>query len=78
MFKDTDFLDDNFYKIIDFVSANIYWKDKEGRYLGCSEDLLSSANLPRHEVIGKNDFDIWALKQEKAPPFWAGMKFFNV
>ncbi len=26
----------------------------------------------------KNDFDIWALKQEKAPPFWAGMKFFNV
>ena len=26
----------------------------------------------------KNDFDIWALKQEKFPPFWAGMKFFNV
>jgi len=26
----------------------------------------------------KNDFDKWALKQEKAPPFWAGLKFFNV
>ncbi len=26
----------------------------------------------------KNDFDIWALKQKKTPPFWAGMKFFNV
>lgn len=26
----------------------------------------------------KNDFDIWALQQEKAPPFWAGLKFFNV
>ncbi len=26
----------------------------------------------------KNDFDRWALKQEKVPPFWAGMKFFNV
>jgi ADP-L-glycero-D-manno-heptose 6-epimerase len=26
----------------------------------------------------KNDFDIWVLRQEKAPPFWAGMKFFNV
>lgn len=26
----------------------------------------------------KNDFDIWALKQEKQPPFWAGLKFFNV
>jgi ADP-L-glycero-D-manno-heptose 6-epimerase len=26
----------------------------------------------------KNDFDIWALEQSKAPPFWAGLKFFNV
>lgn len=26
----------------------------------------------------KNDFDKWALKQEKKPPFWAGLKFFNV
>ena len=26
----------------------------------------------------KNDFDKWALKQERAPYFWAGLKFFNV
>lgn len=26
----------------------------------------------------KNDFDIWALTQENTPPFWAGLKFFNV
>jgi ADP-L-glycero-D-manno-heptose 6-epimerase len=26
----------------------------------------------------KNDFDKWALKQESAPPFWVGLKFFNV
>jgi len=26
----------------------------------------------------KNDFDIWALHQEKKPMFWAGLKFFNV
>ncbi|MCF0058026.1 ADP-glyceromanno-heptose 6-epimerase [Dyadobacter sp. CY356] len=26
----------------------------------------------------KNDFDIWALRQEKKPFFWAGLKFFNV
>ena len=42
-----------------------------------------------HEVIpnlkplnpygdSKNDFDIWALQQDKKPPFWAGLKFFNV
>ncbi len=26
----------------------------------------------------KNDFDKWMLKQENTPPFWAGLKFFNV
>ncbi len=26
----------------------------------------------------KNDFDKWALTQEKKPYFWAGLKFFNV
>jgi len=28
--------------------------------------------------VSKNEFDKWALKQEKEPPFWAGLKFFNV
>ncbi len=28
--------------------------------------------------VSKNEFDKWALKQEKQPPFWAGLKFFNV
>ncbi len=28
--------------------------------------------------ISKNEFDKWALKQKKQPPFWAGLKFFNV
>ncbi len=26
----------------------------------------------------KNDFDVWVLEQDKEPPFWAGLKFFNV
>lgn len=26
----------------------------------------------------KNEFDIWALQQRQSPPFWAGVKFFNV
>ena len=28
--------------------------------------------------VSKNEFDKWALKQTSTPPFWAGMKFFNV
>lgn len=26
----------------------------------------------------KQHFDVWVLGQEKTPPFWAGLKFFNV
>ena len=26
----------------------------------------------------KNEIDKWILKQTKCPPFWAGLKFFNV
>ncbi|MDB5199668.1 MAG: ADP-glyceromanno-heptose 6-epimerase precursor [Chitinophagaceae bacterium] len=28
--------------------------------------------------ISKNEFDKWALQQKSQPPFWAGLKFFNV
>lgn len=26
----------------------------------------------------KQDFDLWAMRQDPAPPFWCGLKFFNV
>jgi ADP-L-glycero-D-manno-heptose 6-epimerase len=28
--------------------------------------------------ISKNEFDKWAIQQHSHPPFWAGLKFFNV
>src|SRR6185369_787702 len=28
--------------------------------------------------VSKNEFDKWALLQKSSPPFWAGLKFFNV
>ncbi len=28
--------------------------------------------------VSKNEFDKWALQQKSQPPFWAGLKFFNV
>lgn len=28
--------------------------------------------------VSKNEFDKWALRQTAQPPFWAGLKFFNV
>jgi ADP-L-glycero-D-manno-heptose 6-epimerase len=38
-------------------------------------DLLQPLNLYGHS---KNDFDKWAVIQDKKPFFWAGLKFFNV
>ena len=28
--------------------------------------------------VSKNEFDKWAVGQQQTPPFWAGLKFFNV
>jgi ADP-L-glycero-D-manno-heptose 6-epimerase len=28
--------------------------------------------------VSKNEFDKWAIQQAQHPPFWAGLKFFNV
>lgn len=38
-------------------------------------ELLKPLNL---YARSKHDFDVWALNQEKKPPFWVGLKFFNV
>jgi ADP-L-glycero-D-manno-heptose 6-epimerase len=48
--------------------------------LGYNDDETIIPQLKPLNPYGdsKNDFDIWALKQEKKPFFWAGLKFFNV
>ena len=50
-----------------------------GEY-GYSDDHALIPSLKPMNPYGqsKRDFDLWALAQEKTPPFWAGLKFFNV
>jgi ADP-L-glycero-D-manno-heptose 6-epimerase len=43
-----------------------------------SHDIVSQLQPLNPYGQSKNDFDIWALEQKKMPPFWAGVKFFNV
>jgi ADP-L-glycero-D-manno-heptose 6-epimerase len=47
---------------------------------GFSDDHLNISHLRPLNLYGwsKHDFDVWALKQFRTPPFWAGLKFFNV
>lgn len=48
--------------------------------LGFNEDYDKMQHLKPLNPYGQSklDFDLWALKQEKKPYFWAGLKFFNV
>jgi ADP-L-glycero-D-manno-heptose 6-epimerase len=43
-----------------------------------NETTISSLKPLNPYGDSKNNFDIWALKQEKKPFFFAGLKFFNV
>ncbi len=47
---------------------------------GFSDNHQNITHLRPLNLYGwsKHDFDVWALKQFRTPPFWAGLKFFNV
>lgn len=51
-----------------------------GGELGYTDDHALSFKLAPLNPYGvsKNEFDKWALQQEQPPPFWYGLKFFNV
>ncbi len=48
--------------------------------LGYKDDHAIIKDLKPLNPYGesKNDFDKWVLSQKKTPPYWAGLKFFNV
>jgi ADP-L-glycero-D-manno-heptose 6-epimerase len=41
-------------------------------------EIVSSLSPLNPYGVSKNEFDKWALQQTQHPPFWAGLKFFNV
>ncbi len=43
-----------------------------------SHDIIKDLKPLNPYGDSKNDFDKWVLEQKEAPPFWAGIKFFNV
>jgi ADP-L-glycero-D-manno-heptose 6-epimerase len=43
-----------------------------------SHDIAEKLQPLNPYGISKNEFDKWALHQQNHPPFWAGLKFFNV
>jgi ADP-L-glycero-D-manno-heptose 6-epimerase len=41
-------------------------------------DIVDSLQPLNPYGVSKNEFDKWALNQTEQPPYWAGLKFFNV
>jgi len=41
-------------------------------------DIIPSLQPLNPYGVSKNEFDKWVLLQKDTPPFWAGLKFFNV
>ena len=55
-------LKEHYNSLLSLVPCHIYWKNKDGTYLGCN--LLHAQNLgfsSPEEIIGKTDFELpWA------------------
>lgn len=53
-------------EIIALMPGHVYWKDREGVYLGCNDLQAKSVGLSsRHDMIGKTDYDFsWAEQAE--------------
>ena len=47
------------------MPGNFYWKNKEGRYLGCNLSLVKTLRLLSvKDVVGKTDYDLWPKQAE--------------
>ena len=63
----------------DFIYASSAATYGDGS-LGFSDDHSLVPKLKPLNLYGKSkhEFDMWVLKQSKAPPLWVGLKYFNV
>jgi len=67
---------DNNIPLVYASSAATYGNGEHG-YTD-SHDIVTKLHPLNPYGRSKNEFDIWALEQKHTPPFWAGVKFFNV
>ncbi len=58
--KRINYLQNCLETIIDNVPGDIYWKNKQGIYLGCNTAMVKKARLKtKLDIIGKTDNELW-------------------
>jgi len=61
-----------------YASSAATYGDGAFGYSDEDDSLIEKLQPLNPYGVSKNEFDKWALKQTSHPPFWAGLKFFNV
>jgi len=51
------------WQSLEQVPGCVFWKDAEGRYLGCNEEFTTMIGVKKEAVIGKTDFEIEHLSK---------------
>jgi PAS domain S-box-containing protein len=53
--------------VLDTIPVRVFWKDAEGRYLGCNQSFARDAGFDSAEkVMGRNDYDMgWKAQAEQ-------------
>lgn len=64
-------------KNINLIYASSAATYGDGEY-GYSDNIFEELNPLNPYGLSKHLFDVWVLAQDKTPPVWAGLKFFNV
>ncbi|HTB53103.1 MAG TPA: ADP-glyceromanno-heptose 6-epimerase [Ferruginibacter sp.] len=61
-----------------YASSAATYGDGAFGYSDEDDSLIENLQPLNPYGVSKNEFDKWVLKQNTHPPFWAGLKFFNV
>lgn len=60
----SNFFSNYLSNIIDVVNGSIYWKDKDGVYLGCNNYAAMMVGLAsKEEIEGKTDYDLFTKEE---------------
>ena len=52
--------------IVDVIPGSLYWKDRNGVYLGCNKVMVKEAKVQSaKDIVGKTDHDLWLENAEK-------------
>ena len=64
--EEIHFFSKHFNQLVDCVPGSVYWKDADGRYLGCNKFMVETAGVASvDDIVGKTDFDLWPEQAQR-------------